>query len=168
MENPTFKAALGLLIKSMTHDGPAKQKANHQLILPIGPTPKVLRDLGMPDLQLAISGKVVDKVFFEHGIPKGTLERVYSMLETPKAIFKGNLGNPGSAVITYEVKNGAPIIIAVHPNKQMGRVAYNNVASMYAKSSRPGETIEQRWTKEGLLLWEADAASTAVPLKLVG
>lgn len=167
MENPAFKAALGLLIKSMTQDGAASQKANHQVILPVGPTPKVLLDLGMPELHLAIVGKVVDKVLFDHGIPKGTLERIYSLLEAPKAIYKGHHDNPGSAVVTYEVKNSDPIIIAVHPNKQMGRVMYNNIASMYAKSSGGGITIEERWTRDGLLLWKAGPV-TGVPLKLVG
>ncbi len=155
MENSAFKAALGLLIKSMMHDDVARQHTNHQVVLPIGPTPQVLLDIGMPSLQVAILGKVVDKVYFEHGIPKGTIERLYSLLEAPKAIFKGQQGNPGAAVITYEVKNMAPIIIAVHPNKQIGRVAYNNIASMYAKTTRPGESIEDRWTREGLLLWKA-------------
>lgn len=176
MENPAFKTALGLLIKSMMQDGAAKQHVNHQLILPIGPTPQVLLDLGMPDVQLVISGKVVDKVLFEHGIPKGTIERLYSLLEAPKAIYKGHQSNPGSAVVTYEVKNLAPIIIAIHPNKQMGRVGnvYNNVASMYAKETRAGESIEDRWTREGLLLWKANsvvvAATFAAPpaLKIVG
>ncbi len=158
MENPAFKTALGLLIKSMMHDGNTKQQTNHQVILPIGQTPQVLLDLGMPDLQMSILGKVVDKVFFEHGIPKGTIERLYSLLEAPKAVFKGHQDNPGSAVLTFEVKNMAPIIIAIHPNKQMGgRVgtAYNNIASMYAKATRAGESIEDRWTREGLLLWKA-------------
>lgn len=179
MENPAFKTALGLLIKSMMQDGATKQHVNHQLILPIGPTPKVLLDLGMPDVQLVISGKVVDKVLFEHGIPKGTIERLYSLLEAPKAIYKGHQGNPGSAVVTYEVKNMAPIIIAIHPNKQMGGrsgTVYNNVASMYAKETRAGESIEDRWTREGLLLWKAQPAPVvavaiaAVPpaLKVVG
>lgn len=159
MENPAFKTALGLLIKSMTQDGEAQQRKNHQVILPIGPTPQVLLDLGMPALQLAIVGKVVDKVFFEHGIPKGTLERIYTLLASPRAIFKGHQGNPGSAIITFEVKNSAPIIIAIHPDKQMGRVRYNNVASMYAKSTGNGENIEERWTREGLLLWKAPPAA---------
>ena len=161
MEYPAFKPALGLLIKSMTNDDLSKQHTNHQVILPIGPTPQVLLNLGMPELQLVISGKVVDKVLFDHGIPKGTLERLYSLLEAPKAIFKGHQGNPGSAVLTFEVKGMAPIIIAVHPNKQMGGrngTRYNNIASMYPKESKPGESIEERWTREGLLLWKASSA----------
>jgi hypothetical protein len=155
MENPAFKIALGLLIKSMTHDDASKQHRNHQIILPIGRTPLVLRNIGMPDLQLAILGKVVDKVMFEHGIPKGTLERIYTLLESPKAVYRGHLDNPGSAIITFETRNLAPIIIAVHPNKQMGRAIYNNVASMYAKTTGQGQSIEDRWTREGLLLWKA-------------
>jgi Phage MuF-C-terminal domain len=171
MENMAFKTALGLLIKSMMHDDDTKQHTNHQLILPIGPTPQVLLDLGMPDLQLVILGKVVDKALFDHGIPKGTIERLYSLLEAPKAIFKGHQDNPGSAVVTFEVKNMDPIIIAIHPNKQIGgRVgtAYNNVASMYAKETRAGESIEERWTREGLLLWKAKPAMVTPTLKVVG
>ncbi|GGC04658.1 MuF-C-terminal domain-containing protein [Pseudoduganella buxea] len=161
MENPAYKTALGLLIKSL-QEGSVK---NHQIPLPIGPTPQVLLDIGMPPLQLAVLGKVIDKVVFDHGIPKGTLERLYKILEAPKAIFKGHLDNPGAAVLTYEVKNSDPIIIAVHPNKQVGGrdggARFNLVASVYAKSTRPGETLEARWTREGLLLWKAPSIHTA-------
>lgn len=166
MENPAFKTALGLMIKLMTQGDATKQHANHQVILPIGPTPPVLLDLGMPNLELVILGKVVDKVIFEHGIPKGTLERIHTLLKSPKAIYKGHQDNPGSAVVTFEIKNMAPIIIAVHPNKQIGRYMYNNVASMYAKSTRAGESIEDRWTKEGLLLWKAKPVPLVVPVAL--
>lgn len=157
MENPAYKTALGLLIKSMQEDGASNR--NHQILVPIGPTPQVLIDVGMPALQLAVLGKVIDKVFFDHGIPRGTLERLYALLESPKAIFKGHQGNPGAAVLTYEVKNAAPIIVAVHPDKQVGGRGggnrYNMIASIYAKSSPAGETLESRWTREGLLLWKA-------------
>lgn len=155
MENPTFKTALGLLIRSMTQDGEEKQSSYHQIVLPIGATPPVLLNVGLPDLQLAISGKVIDKVIFDHGIPKGMLARIYALLESPKSIYKGHLENPGAVVVTYEVKNMAPIIIAIHPDRQMGRARFNKVASMYAKSTKPGVSNEDRWTREGLLLWRA-------------
>lgn len=167
MENSAYKTALGLVLKSMISDDEVKLRSNHQIVIPIGPTPQVLLDIGMPDLPLAITGKVIDKVFFDHGIPKGTLERIYTLLEAPKAIYKGHQGNPGSAVITFEVKNGSPILIAVHPGRQLGGRAdlYNNVASMYAKTSK--EPIEVRWKKEGLLLWEAPQQSRNVVLPLL-
>ena len=155
MENPAFKTALNLLIKSMIHDDGSGQPTNHQILIPIGPTPRVLLDIGMPELQLAILGKVVDKILFEHGIPKGTILRLYSLLESPQAIFRGHLGNPGSAVVTFELKNMAPIIIAIHPDKPIGRARYNAVASMYAKETKTGVSIIERWTREGLLLWKS-------------
>ena len=55
-----------------------------------------------------------------------------------------------AVVITFEMKAGSPILIPIHANKPIGREFANVVASIYAKES----TVEDRWKKDGLLLWE--------------
>ena len=161
MEDANYKTLLGMVLKDITNPANNNPVLHHQRILTLGPTPQVLIDVGMPQLPIVILGRVVDKAVFDHGMTKGLLERLYTLIATPKAVYQAHQGQPGSVVVTYEVKNTAPIIVAIHPNKQMGgrgdRTAfYNNIASVYDKqSSRPGETIEVRWKKEGLLLWEA-------------
>ena len=126
---------------------------NHQLVLTLGETPAVLQNIGLPALPLAITGKVIDKCYFDHGISKGMLERIHSMVSTPKSIYKAHLDQPGYVVITYEIKGTDPVIVVIHPNRQMAgrRDFYNVIASMYQKSGN----AEVRWKNDGLLLWES-------------
>lgn len=161
MEDANYKSLLGMMLKDLTDSANCNSVLHHQRILTLGPTPQVLIDIGMPQLPLVISGRVVDKAFFDHGMTKGLLEQLYKLIANPKAAYQGHQDQPGSAVVTYETKDGAPIIAAIHPNKQMGgrgdRAAfYNNIASVCDKrSNSPGETIEVRWKKQGLLQWQA-------------
>lgn len=181
MEDANYKTLLGLVLKDLTNPGNTNPVLHHQRILTVGPTPQVLTDLGMPQLPVVITGRVIDKAHFEHGMTKGLLERLYTLIAAPKAVYRAHQGQPGSVVVTYEVKNTAPIIVAIHPNKEMGgrgsRAAYfNNIASVYDKhSNKPGETIEVRWKRDGLLLWEAvtpakkePALAQVLQLKTVG
>lgn len=159
MDDQNYKAALDLLIKSMMNDYEGNKTANHAVRLTLGPTPQVLIDQGFPELPLGIDGSVVDKAFFDHGIPKSMLGRLYTLIATPKAIYRAHQGNPGSVVVTYEMKGASPIVVPIHPNKQKARnVFFNMVASVYGKTSNDGQSIEVRWRNEGLLLWEAPVA----------
>jgi Phage MuF-C-terminal domain len=180
MEDANYKTLLGMVIKDITSQTNTNPALHHQRILTLGPTPQVLTDLGMPQLPIVILGRVIDKAIFDHGITKGLLERLYTLIATPKAVYQAHQGQPGSVVVTYEVKNTAPIIVAIHPDKQMGgrgqsAARYNNVASVYDKQSgKPNETIEVRWKREGLLLWEATAvqeekqSAEVIPLRVAG
>jgi hypothetical protein len=97
---------------------------------------------------------VIDKTFFDHGVTRTQLERIYKILESPKSIYRSNNNDVpnGSVLISYETnKNSLPLIIAIHPNKQIGRQIYNNIASIYFKDG----DAETRWKKMNLLQWEA-------------
>jgi hypothetical protein len=55
-------------------------------------------------------------------------------------------------VLTYELKAGAPIIIPIARDRQIGRgPPVNELVSMYAKT---GPDPTRRWKCQGLLLWE--------------
>lgn len=185
MEDANYKTLLGMVLKDIMNPANTNPALHHQRILTLGPTPQVLTDLGMPQLPVVVLGRVIDKAVFDHGMTKGLLERLYTLIASPKAIFQAHQGQPGSVVVTYEVKNAAPIVVAIHPDKQMGgrgrgeaMSRYNNVASVYDKQSgKPNETIDVRWKREGLLLWEApqieavkEAKQVAevIPLRAVG
>lgn len=157
MEDINYRTSLNLLLKSLTTcpvPGSKPSVAHHQHVFVLGPTPKVLTDQGFPELPLAISGKVLDKVYFEHGIGKSMLERLYPMLCSPKAIFKSTDTNQGSVVMTFEMKGTDPVIIPIRPNSQMAgrRNYFNVVTSVYAKAG----DAEVRWRKQGLLLWSSN------------
>jgi hypothetical protein len=156
LEDPNYKTALQLMIKSMTDAYEANEKKNHQLILTLGQTPELLLNYGYTQLPIAITGKVIDKSFFDHGISKQLLERTYKIIETPKAIYEpdNNDAPDGAVLISYEInKLQEPLIIAIHPNKQLGGRTnlYNNIASIYFKQGN----AEARWKQRNLLRWEA-------------
>lgn len=183
MEDANYKILLGMVLKDIMNPANANPALHHQRILTLGPTPTVLTDLGMPQLPIVILGRVIDKAVFDHGMTKGLLERLYTLIATPKAVYQAHQGQPGSVIVTYEVKKMVPIVVAIHPDKEMGGRGrklerYNNVASVYDKTSgKPGETIEVRWKREGLLLWEAPSPvavkaetteAEVIPLKIAG
>ena len=152
MEDTNYKALLGLMLKSMAETYEQSQPKNHQIILTIGATPAILTSLGMQKLPIAMTGKVVDKSYFDHGVTKATLEKIYPLIAQPKAIYQST--TIGQVVLTYELKNTQPLIVAMHPNKQLGGRSnfYNVVSSIYYKE---GETPELKWVKQGLLMWRA-------------
>lgn len=159
MEDTNYKTALSVFIQSIK----AGTKY-HEYSLDVGMTPPVLVGLGLPELPMTISVKIIDKIFFEHGISEARLRRLYDLVANPHSVFKSDSPHIDPAkvnpvvVITVEVKDGNPILIAVHPNQMIGRRAVNQIKSMYDKP----EEMLQRWRAKGLLLWQnAPKASTA-------
>lgn len=124
----------------------------HELILGIGPTPERLVGLGFQDLRLVVKAKTISKMFFEHGLTQGLIEKIPAILEAPKAIYRSDTHPTNMVVLTYELKAGAPIIIPVARDRQIGRgPLVNELVSMYAKT---GPDPTRRWKCHGLLLWE--------------
>jgi len=145
MENPTYRTAIQLAIRNITSGTPS-----HELILEIGATPLVLRNVGLPDLPTSILIKTIDKAFFDHGITQGMLERLYAILENPKAIYRSATQAGTCVVLTYEAQRGMPVVVPIHPAVQIGRSRIvNRVASIYGTPS----AAVLRWDAEGLVLW---------------
>ena len=72
--------------------------------------------------------------------------------EVPKAIYRSDTHPTNMVVLTYELKAGAPIIIPIARDRQIGRgPLVNELVSMYAKT---GPDPTRRWRCQGLLLWE--------------
>lgn len=141
------------MLKSMSEAYEVNKVKNHQIILNLGPTPQILVNAGLPQLSLGITGKVVDKCYFDHGITKSMMEKIYHIISTPRALYKSHDPKDACVIMSYEIKGTDPLIAALHPSKQLaGRCDfYNSVASVYFKENDP----ETRWKKDGLLLWEA-------------
>jgi len=77
------------------------------------------------------------------------LYRLADIIASPKALYRSATIQSSAVVITFEMKDGAPILIPLHANKLVGRSHVNVVASVYNKEA----TVEQRWTNAGLKLW---------------
>lgn len=147
MSDKNYKVAIDLFISSL-HAGDAR----HEILIDLGSTPQVLIDSGLPELRLGITGKVIDKVYYDHGVTKGKLQALPSMLATPKAIYRSDHPHPpGSVVVTFESQNGDPLIVSIKANARHGRSdCYNLVTSVYGK----GGDFQEAWKRNGLLLWE--------------
>lgn len=146
MSDINFKLAIQLILQASTEG-----RRHHEAVLSLGATPQILIDNGFPDLPLCIKGATIDKAHFDHGITRSILERLADILTTPKALYKSaTVQRSAAVVITFEMKAGSPILIPIHANKPIGRNFANVVASIYAKDA----PVEDRWKKEGLLLWE--------------
>ena len=142
-----LRAAINLIIQASIEGKP-----RHEPLLTVCETPQYLIDHGFPQLPVSITGAVIDKVHFDHGITKGTLERLGEIICNPRSLYKSATKDGAAVVVTFEMKNGSPILVPLHPNKQVGRSTYVNlVASMYHKEP----AIETRWEAQGLLLWKA-------------
>ena len=127
-------------------------KPRHELILTVGLTPERLVSLGFEALRVIVKAKTIGKMFFEHGLTQGLVERIPAMLEAPQAIYRSDTHPTNMVVLTYELKAGSPIIIPVARDRKIGRgPLVNEVVSMYAKT---GPDPIRRWKCHGLLLWE--------------
>ena len=108
--------------------------------------------MGFPEMKLGISGKVVSKACFDHGIAKSLLKRLPEVISNPKALY--HPANPNRidsvVVMTFETKQGVPIIVPIRKRQRRGRIGqYNLVASIYAKE---GPNPETKWREQGLLI----------------
>ena len=145
MTDKNFQTSVQLILAASGTSTP-----HHEAILRLGRTPQYLVDHGFPDLHLVVSGKTIDKAHFDHGITRNILQRLGDIINTPKALYRSATRQASAVVITYETKNGCPILVPLHADKQVGRsLRANTVASVYHK----GPDIEARWQLQGLLLW---------------
>jgi hypothetical protein len=144
------------LVKVIIQDEMAGQP-KHEQVLILGDTPDYLIDqAGFPELPLAIKGATISKACFEHGIATSLLQRLPSIIDRPKSIYRpANGKTPDSIVLlTFEIKgDNTPIIVPIRMNQQIGRGKhFNVVTSVYGKEGPPPDV---KWKKAGLLIWEA-------------
>jgi hypothetical protein len=144
MSGTNYQASVQLILKAATTGTP-----HHEYVLSLGSTPQYLIDHGFPDKELKITAATIDKAHFEHGITRNILERLGDVIASPKALYKSATVHSSAVVVTLEQKNGSPILVPVHADKQIGRDRFNVIASVYNKEA----SIETRWTAAGLLLW---------------
>lgn len=147
LTDSNYRAAVAVIIKAST-DG----KPQHEAVLTVGHTPPLLISHGLADLPLVITGRTIDKAFFDHAIKRGVIERLHALISSPVTIYKSAPPHSnGNVVVTMELQGGWPIIIPIRSSKQFGRTFIaNEITSVYAKE---GGSFESRWQSEGLLLW---------------
>jgi hypothetical protein len=152
MENKNYRSYLSEVIDFIKKSDDLERKSNHSIFLEIGCTPDVLTNLKLKQLSLIILIKTIDKVFYDHGINKSTLENIFNIIERPKAIYKSESVDNSCVLVSFEARDSKPLILALNPNKKIGRTThYNVIASIYYKD----KDVEKRWTERKLLLWKS-------------
>lgn len=143
-----YETLVDVVIKAETAGKP-----KHELVLDVCSTPTLLLAYGFSPWRVVIKAKTIGKIFFDHGLTQGQIERIPVMLGKPMAIYK-SATRPGSVVVlTYENKAGWPVIVPIAKDQAIGRgPLVNEVSSVYAKT---GPNPTAAWKAEGLLLWEA-------------
>jgi hypothetical protein len=147
-----FSMAVDAIIKSES-EGISRD----ELVLDLGMTPDYLQEYAnFPSLPLVITGSVINKACFDHGIKTSQLKRLPEIIHEPRSLFSSASQHAADSVVvvTLEVhKVTFPVVIPIKPNKKMGRSGFRNViTSMYGKE---GKDPELKWQQQGLLLWKA-------------
>lgn len=146
-----YTSLVDMLIRDEVNGSP-----QHERVLHIGDTPSYLiESAGFPELVLAIKAKVIGKAYFDHGIPTNMIKNLPEILGRPKCLFKSANQHQSDSVVvlTFESKQGSPIVVPIKKNVQIGRgQSFNVVTSIYGKD---GPNPEEKWKDSGLLLWES-------------
>ncbi len=148
-----FAALVDAIVSASVGGHPvAKEQVGH-----LGATPELLLRLGLPNLPLAIKGKVIEKVVMDHGIPKSMVKRLAAVVASPNAVYASAPPHPsGMVVLTFEATGLGRVMLSVAGSQNVGRSHHLNlVTSVYAKED---ERAFARWENDGLLLWRAEKA----------
>ena len=143
--NSNYETLLDLIIKAEVEGKP-----KHELILDICDTPDCLLAAGLEQRRIVLPARVVGKIYFDHGITKGVIQRLPDLICNARAVFSSSTTTGNVVVLTLENKGVDPIIVAIQKDWDYGRTMAHKVASMYGKQ---GPDPEKKWTAEGLLLW---------------
>jgi len=135
-------------------DGRVSEEAR----IDIGETPAVLRAVGLPDMPLATTGDVIDKVHYDHGLTREQIRSLPELLADPVMVFESD-SRPGTFVTVLEpTVGGRPLLAIVQPDRQLIHVRVNFLASAYGKDN--ARQLE-RWVNAGLLRYRHTEKSPA-------
>ena len=116
-------------------------------------TPKVLKALGVKDLPITITARVINKAKnTKHNITYGQFADLPNQLREPLMIFKSQSRANSMVVLTEHVDtDGLPVIVALHLNTKEKRHQVNRIASIYGLSG--SEYKFQDWIDNDSLLY---------------
>lgn len=138
-------------------DGVANGNRTAQPIIDVGTTPDVLKMLGLPDVNVVISGAVLHKVMHgKHNVTPETLKQLPKQINNPVAVMKSETQANSYVVLTEltERENGKdkPVIAALHLKRSSQGLELINIASVYGRSNAQ----IQRGLENDLLYWNKE------------
>lgn len=141
----------------------------------LGNTPPVLRAVGIPDLQVDVTGALLVKTqegrHKEEGITPEQLKMLPRQLYDPLAVFESDTSRDAFVIVTeLRTRLGDPVIAALHVGRNAGRLIVNRIASVYGKEDAAAKFAE--WAGKGRLRYlrneESLGPSTTNPRSVVG
>ncbi|WP_237120396.1 LPD38 domain-containing protein [Salmonella enterica] len=126
------------------------------LVVEVGRTPPVLRNLGAPDLPVSISRDVIRKAInnVKHFVNMDTIEKLPELMHDPLAVYD-SATQDNSLVLWLNAadRNGDPVLAAVHMNSKKDVIEVNRIASVYG--TEEGKKI-RNMERKGLALYRSD------------
>ncbi len=116
-----------------------KVKVRH---INVGTTPKVFKLLGVADMNVTITPKVINKIIKnKHSINPNDLKKIPAQINNPVAISKSRTVENGYIVFTELTENvagkGKPVIAAMHIKTSDNGIEVMNIASAYGRNEEP-------------------------------
>ncbi|MFZ7198472.1 LPD38 domain-containing protein [Avibacterium avium] len=138
-------------------DAVAQGGFSQQPIIDVGTTPDVLKMLGLPDVNVTISGAVLRKVMQEkHNVTPETLKQLPKQINDPVAVMKSSTKENGYVVLTELTENvdgiNKPIVAALHLKQTQQGLELINIASVYGRNN----SQIQRGLENDLLYWNKE------------
>jgi hypothetical protein len=95
-------------------------------VFDLGITPIALQKAGASALVIAVTGAVLEKALFDHGLSVNILASIPRWLENPVSIFKSDTVDGSSVVVlTDGLKNSKPIILPIELDCKIERRLVN-------------------------------------------
>ncbi|WP_027186073.1 hypothetical protein [Desulfovibrio inopinatus] len=135
-------------------------KFNKRRHFTLGPTPIILKRLGVPNLPFTMRPGVIPKATQDkHFVRPESFYSLIQNLHDPIMVFESKDGL-GNLVVMTEVidEKGKTVMAAVHVNASMQHHAVNNIASFYGKTN---ENTFLNWINQGLLRYQNKQKSLA-------
>lgn len=114
---------------------------------PLARIPEVLARLGIENAPLVVRKSVFNKAMGKHQLSLDEAVRAIEGLANPVMVFDSETVS-GAFVSLVDVGNDKSVVVAVHPDGEVGRMAVSYVASIHKKDN-PSAVL--RWVNDGLV-----------------
>lgn len=114
---------------------------------PLARIPEVLARLGIENAPLVVRKSVLNKAMGKHQLSLDEAVRAIEGLANPVMVFDSETVS-GAFVSLVDVGNDKSVVVAVHPDGEVGRMAVSYVASIHKKDN-PSAVL--RWVNDGLV-----------------
>lgn len=125
--------------------GELSQKEKRGLFT-IGKTPAKLIEAGLPENNISIGYKVIEKAQSnknaDHNLSQKTISKVWEALKNPIAVIKAEqnkneteANNRYSAILDLQSEDGHYVLVAIEADKYVGKFIVNDIRSIHSRKS---------------------------------